>query len=173
MVPFYPSLLTEIPMFQAAGLPRKRNSTSEIVRTSFCVPQTSLLLLSFFLILFPRSLGSLFSHSQGFHFGHHLSVVEKKSKISTLLYCKNPHLPQQDLLVTDSDVRHAHVDLTIINKYKHEVFITSKRIPLLSTNERPNWQNTLTLKRKLCFSVSCGLQCSINCDFHSSVAPWK
>lgn len=73
---------------------------------------------------------------------------KKKSKIPILLNCKNPHLPQQDLPMTDSDVRRAHVDLTIINNYKHKVFIIAKIIPFLSTNERLKWQNTFTFKEE-------------------------
>ena len=50
--------------------------------------------------------------------------------------------------MTDSDVRRAHVVLTIINNYKHKVFIIAKIIPFLSTNERLKWQNTFTFKEE-------------------------
>lgn len=99
--------------------------------------------------------------------------IQKNKNIQTpysSVLCENLYLLELDLSMIDSNVRHTHLDLTIIINYRHVLISKSSPWALMK-----GWTSKIPslLERKHCFWVDWGLQCSIAYDFHSPAALWS
>lgn len=96
-------------------------------------------------------------------------ILKIQTPYSTVL-CQNLYLPELELSMTDFNARYPHLYLTIIINYRHVLISKSSPWALMK-----GWTSKIPslLKRKLCFWVNWGLQCSIAYDFHSPAALWS